>query len=209
MKKENKGTAEKIITVPTIITILRIILTFVVIYMIITDAGVISIVIVFSIAAFSDWLDGTIARKFNMTSEFGAKADMLADRFLWMGTALAFLFIWGIRGQLEIIQGVQLLLIMSREIITAPIAIIAFFSKGLFPKVRYQGKVTTFIQGFALPALILSVIYPSWIYLSLPLSMLLGIMGIISAIHYMKDVQKMLEEKNERTWRGQNKNWES
>ena len=195
MKKENRKAEEKIITIPTIITILRIILTFVVIYMIITDAKIVSIVVVFGIAAFTDWLDGTIARKFNMTSEFGAKADMLADRFLWMGTALAFLFIWGIRGQLEIIQGVQLLLIMSREVITAPIAIIAFFSKGLFPKVRYEGKITTFVQGFALPALILSVIYPSWIYLSLPLSMLLGVLGTIAAIYYIKDVQKMLEKK--------------
>jgi len=195
MKKENRKAEEKIITIPTIITILRIILTFVVIYMIITDAKIVSIVVVFGIAAFSDWLDGAIARRFNMTSEFGAKADMLADRFLWMGTALAFLFIWGIRGQLEIIQGVQLLLIMSREVITAPIAIIAFFSKGLFPKVRYEGKITTFVQGFALPALILSVIYPSWIYLSLPLSMLLGVLGTIAAIYYIKDVQKMLEKK--------------
>jgi len=195
MAKINKEASDKIITIPTIITILRIILTFVVIYMIITDAKIVSIVVVFGIAAFTDWLDGTIARKFNMTSEFGAKADMLADRFLWMGTALAFLFIWGIRGQLEIIQGVQLLLIMSREVITAPIAIIAFFSKGLFPKVRYEGKITTFVQGFALPALILSVIYPSWIYLSLPLSMLLGVLGTIAAIYYIKDVQKMLEKK--------------
>ena len=195
MKKENRKAEEKIITIPTIITILRIILTFVVIYMIITDAKIVSIVVVFGIAAFSDWLDGAIARRFNMTSEFGAKADMLADRFLWMGTALAFLFIWGIRGQLEIIQGVQLLLIMSREVITAPIAIIAFFSKGLFPKVRYEGKITTFVQGFALPALILSVIYPSWIYLSLPLSMLLGVLGTIAAIYCIKDVQKMLEKK--------------
>ena len=195
MAKINKEASDKIITIPTIITILRIILTFVVIYMIITDAKIVSIVVVFGIAAFTDWLDGTIARKFNMTSEFGAKADMLADRFLWMGTALAFLFIWGIRGQLEIIQGVQLLLIMSREVITAPIAIIAFFSKGLFPKVRYEGKITTFVQGFALPALILSVIYPSWIYLSLPLSMLLGVLGTIAAIYYIKDVQTMLEKK--------------
>ena len=80
---------EKIITVPTFLNISRIILTFVVIYMIITDTKIVNIVIVFSIAALTDWFDGFIARKYGLVNEFGAKADMLADRFL--------LLFWGLR----------------------------------------------------------------------------------------------------------------
>lgn len=195
IKKEMK---DEIITIPTIITISRIILTFIVIYMIITDVDVVSIVIVFAIAASTDWIDGIIARKFNMVSDFGAKADMLADRFLWIGTALAFLLVFGLHGQLGAIEGVQLLLIMSREIISAPVAAIAFFSRGLFPKVRYEGKITTFFQAFAMPALILAVTYPSWIYVSFPLSAICGVLGVVAAVYYIKDVQKMLEKKDER-----------
>lgn len=186
---------DKIFTVPTFLNISRVILTFVVIYMIITGSDIVYIIIVFAVAALTDWFDGAIARKYELVSEFGAKADMLADRFLWIGTSLAFVIVMGIKGQLNILHGVQLLLIMIREIITAPFALVAFFSGGMFPSARYIAKVTTFTQGFALPALMLSAFYPAWGYLSFPLSVFLGIIGTISALHYIKDVQRLQEAK--------------
>ena len=182
---------EKIITVPTFLNISRIILTFVVIYMIITDTKIVNIVIVFSIAALTDWFDGFIARKYGLVNEFGAKADMLADRFLWIGTAVTFVAVFGIKGRLEIINGIQVLLIMSREIISAPSAVAAFFEGGLFPHTRYVAKITTFTQGFAIPSLILGVYYPNWIYLSLPLSIFTGISGTISGLYYIRDVNEL------------------
>ena len=182
---------EKIITVPTFLNISRIILTFVVIYMIITDTKIVNIVIVFSIAALTDWFDGFIARKYGLVNEFGAKADMLADRFLWIGTAVTFVAVFGIKGRLEIINGIQVLLIMSREIISAPSAVAAFFEGGLFPHTRYVAKITTFMQGFAIPSLILGVYYPNWIYLSLPLSIFTGISGTISGLYYIRDVNEL------------------
>ncbi len=188
MKKKVEN--DKIITIPTFLNISRIILTFIVIYMIIIDSKIINIVIVFAIAALTDWFDGFIARKYGLVNEFGAKSDMLADRFLWVGTSVALFVVFGLRERLDILHGVQLLLIMIREIITAPSAIAAFFEGGLFPRARYIAKVTTLIQGFAIPALMLSVFYPKWIYLSLPLSVFLGISGTISGLYYMKDVQE-------------------
>lgn len=196
-RKELKKKIENdnIITIPTFLNISRIILTFVVIYMIIIDSKIINIVIIFAIAALTDWFDGKIARKYGLVNDFGAKADMLADRFLWVGTAAALFVVFGLRERLDILHGTQLLLIMSREIITAPSAVVAFFEGGLFPKARYIAKVTTFVQGFAIPALMLSVFYPKWIYLSLPLSLFIGISGTISGLYYMKDVQEMRKEK--------------
>ncbi len=191
IKKEK----ENILTIPTFLNISRIILTFVIVYMIFVDSRIVYIVSVFAIAAITDWLDGAIARKYKLVNDFGAKADMLADRFLWVGTALAFVIVFGIKGRLEVIHGAQLLLIMSREIIAAPFAIIGFFYGGVFPKARYSAKVTTFTQGFALPALMLCVFYPAWIYLSLPLSAFLGIIGPMSGINYMKDIYKLNEGK--------------
>lgn len=195
MMKKDRDTFADNITIPTMLNISRVILAFVVIYMIITNMNVIGIVIVFSIAALTDWFDGAIARKYNLVSDFGRKADMLADRFLWIGTAFAFVVVFGIRGQLEGIHGFQILLIMIREVISAPSAIVAFFSGRGFPHVRYIAKVTTFSQGFAIPALLLSVYYPSWIYFSLPVSIFLGVVGLISGFYYIKDVQDIQEKK--------------
>ena len=194
MKKKEKIS----LNAPTLLNISRIILTFVVIYMIIVNSPVVAIVVVFAIAAITDWFDGRIARKYNLVNEFGKKADMVADRFLWVGTAATFIVIYGIRGQLEIIHGFQILLIMMREIISAPSAIVALFSGRGFPNARYVAKATTFLQGFVLPSIILSVHYPLWIYFSLPLSIIVGITGIVSGFYYISDVQNIEEKGRKR-----------
>ena len=181
----------KIITLPTLLNISRVVLTFVVIYMIIVESNVVNIVVVFVIAALTDWFDGKIARKYNLVNEFGRKADVFADRFLWVGTAIAFLVFFGLRERLNYLYGIQLLLIMIREIITAPFAIAAFFSGVLFQHTRYIAKLTTFIQGFALPALLLSVYYHGWSYFSIPLSIVLGVIGFISGLYYIRDVNNI------------------
>lgn len=183
-KKQQK---EKLFNVPNTLTVLRFILTFVVVYLVFTDASIINIIIVFVIAALTDFFDGQIARRFNQKTEFGRKADMIADRFLWIGTTLAFVFSFGVQGILKPIHGIQFLFIMSRELISAPFAIIAFFSGNPVPQARYIAKVTTFLQGFALPALILSFFYPVWIYVSLPFSIAVAITGTISGLYYIKD----------------------
>lgn len=195
MVKKRKKENDNIWTIPTFLNATRIILTFVVVYMIIIGSDVNLIVTIFVIAALTDWFDGRIARKYNLANDFGAKADMTADRFLWVGTALAFILVYGIKGRLEAIHGFQALMIMIREIITAPSAIVALFSGRGFPKARFVAKATTFAQGFALPSLLLSVFYPYWVYFSFPVSILTGILGIISGFYYISDVQTIQGEK--------------
>jgi len=185
-----KKKQENIWNIPNALTILRIILTFVVVYMIFTGESINYIVTVFVIAALTDFLDGQIARRWHQKTEFGRKTDMIADRFLWAGTAISFLVYSGFKGLLMPIHGAQLLMIMSREIISTPFALVAFFSGNPIPKARFIAKITTLIQGFALPALMLSIYYPAWTYLSLPLSIVIVITGSISAMYYIKDIKK-------------------
>lgn len=194
MKKESPKSVI-LSNIPNFLTISRIILAFVVIYMIFDQYDVISIVVVFGIAASTDFFDGQLARRFNWVSEFGRRTDMIADRFLWVGTTLAFVISFGRNGMLSGYVGIQLLLIMSREIVSAPFALIAFFSGNPLPKVRYIGKATTFLQAFALPALILSIYYPVFLYVSIPLSIAVGITGFLSGMYYIKDT-KPKERKN-------------
>ena len=190
MKKETKEELSIFKHIPNLLTISRIILTFIVVYFIFTRKHVVTIIVIFAIAALTDFFDGMLARRFKWQTEFGRQADMIADRFLWIGTALAFFFSYGIFNKLDWQHGIQLLLIMTREIISAPFALIAFFGRWRpIPPARYSGKATTFIQGFALPALILSTIYPKFLYLSWPLSATLAIVGFIAAMHYMNDIK--------------------
>jgi phosphatidylglycerophosphate synthase len=191
--------------IPNFLTIVRIVLTLVIMYSIFDGGSFTTVVALFVVAAITDLLDGQLARRFHWESEFGRKADMIADRFLWVGTAFAFLTVLGWRHIMGSLVGIQLLLIMSREITSAPFALVAFFSGNHLPKVRYVGKATTVLQAFALPSLILSTVYPAFVYMSLPFSLATGVVGFISAMYYIRDVKRK-GGKNERTRRRKNKN---
>lgn len=184
--------------IPNMLSVARIILTFVVMYMIFTEAPMISVIIVFAVAALTDFLDGRLARRFKWTSEFGRKTDMIADRFLWIGTALAFIINFGIRRELSAVDGVQLLFIMSREMISMPFAVSAFFSGKPIPHARYIAKVTTFLQAFALPTIMISVSYSPMMYFSIPVSLATGICGIISGLYYMYDLENPVKNMKKR-----------
>ena len=188
MKKEAKKSKSALRNLPNMLTISRIVITFVIGYMIFARYDLRATVALFVIGALTDLFDGWLARKYNWKTEFGRKADMIADRFLWVGTALAFLLAYSFAGELNSAYYLQIMFIMIREIVAAPFAIAAFIRGRPIPQARKMAKATTFIQGFALPALILSVYYPIFSYLSVPLSLVLLVIGFISASNYINDV---------------------
>lgn len=193
IKEKEMTKKEILLNVPTFLNALRIALTFVVVYMIMVGKDITHIVVVFAIAAITDWFDGRIARKYQLVNPFGAKADMVADRFLWVGTALAIIFVFGANGLLDNTHGILLLMMMIREIICFPFAIIAFMTGGLFPPARKVAKITTFLQGFGFPALMLSIFYPLWIYFVIPIAVITFVTGILSGLYYAGDTRKIRE----------------
>ncbi len=193
---EDVSLPKDMLNVPTFLNVARIVLTFVISYMIVVGSDIKLTVFIFVIAAITDWFDGYFARKYELTSDFGRKADMFADRFLWVGTALTLIFVFGVKGKLEPIHGLQILMIMTREIIALPFAMAGLFSGSVFPPTRYIAKLTTFIQGIALPSLMLSIFYPVWTYISLPLSLVIGVTGAISGLHYIHDLEILRERKS-------------
>src|SRR5215204_7340615 len=68
-------------TIPNLITIFRLILVPIVIVMIMQGRWATAFVL-FVVAGVSDGIDGFIARRFDMRSEFGAYLDPLADKAL-------------------------------------------------------------------------------------------------------------------------------
>ena len=63
----------------------------------------------FAVVAFTDWLDGWLARKLNQTSSFGAFLDPVADKFLVCASLLILL-------ELGRVNAVVALIIIGREI---------------------------------------------------------------------------------------------
>ena len=77
---------------PNLLTILRILLTPVIIYLFLspTENSLIAALIVFMVASFTDWYDGYHARKYNVITRWGQFMDPLADKIFISGILLAF-----------------------------------------------------------------------------------------------------------------------
>ncbi len=124
------------------ITMLRIVLTVVFMLFLlwweqIWWTKVISLLI-FTFAALSDFLDGMIAKKRNMITDFGKLMDPIADKILVLAAFAAFL-------QLRLINAWMFMIIISREILITSLRLFAL-NKGKVLAASKAGKHKTVSQ---------------------------------------------------------------
>ncbi len=105
------------------------------------------LLILFLICAFSDFLDGYIARKQNIVTNFGKFADPLADKIVVL--ALYMILV----SQANALKGWMITLIFAREFIVTGFRVIAA-SKNINIAAGWLGKIKTNLQ-FASIALLL------------------------------------------------------
>ena len=187
---------EKVLNVPNTLTFTRVIISFITIFLIIAGFNIVYIILVFLVGMITDVLDGQIARRFNMTTEFGAKFDMVADRFLMIGVALAIILKLGISGILPTNQLLQIFLILTREIIAFSGVLISLMAgKGVFmPKTSVVGKGTTVMQAITFPLILLSIFNPIFNF-SIYFAIITGLAGTTSAFYYLNDVKNYIDNK--------------
>ena len=92
MEENREQKKQKIINVPNFLCIFRILLVpvFVVLYLRAEDfTGQLVAASVIALAGITDFLDGFLARKFHLITEFGKIVDPLADKLLQAGIAIA------------------------------------------------------------------------------------------------------------------------
>jgi CDP-diacylglycerol--glycerol-3-phosphate 3-phosphatidyltransferase len=72
------------LNLPNLLTLLRIALipVFVVLFYLPVSWSHIAVTVVFAVAAWTDWLDGYLARRMRLTSAFGAFLDPVADKLM-------------------------------------------------------------------------------------------------------------------------------
>jgi CDP-diacylglycerol--glycerol-3-phosphate 3-phosphatidyltransferase len=110
--------------------------------------------VLFAIASFTDWLDGYLARRWDITSPFGAFLDPVADK-LMVSTSLILL-----AGRYGAKVAVPATIILAREIaVSALREWMAQRGQRDVVKVGYQGKVKTALTMVSLTVL-LFVPYP-------------------------------------------------
>ena len=122
---------------PNKLTLLRIVLILpflLVLYLSIPGAAYIALAI-FIIASFTDMLDGKIARKYGLVTDFGKFADPLADKMLVTAAMLWFVE----RGQMP---AWALLIVIVREFAVSGLRMVAS-DKGRVIAAGWSGKVKT------------------------------------------------------------------
>ena len=188
---ENDQKKENIWNLPNLLTLFRIIFAFVAAYFIFAGFDIVYIVVAFIIGMLTDFFDGLVARTFNLKTEFGRQFDMIADRILIVGVALAFIIKFNMLGILTGSHYFQIIFMLLREILTTPIALVTMSIGAGIPQVRFIGKATTVMQSVTFPAILLSIFYEIFSF-SLYFAIATGIIGFIASIYYIYDMKNLM-----------------
>ncbi|MBP7791870.1 MAG: CDP-diacylglycerol--glycerol-3-phosphate 3-phosphatidyltransferase [Candidatus Goldbacteria bacterium] len=100
----------------------------------------------FIIAAISDFVDGYIARKYNVVSTFGKVMDPLADKIMDLSAMLCFV-------QLDFIPAWMVIIIIGREFLVSGIRILAA-DEGRIIVASNWGKTKTVIEIISIIAIL-------------------------------------------------------
>lgn len=149
IKKELIGTSDypsnKIFTISNFITFTRLILTLVFLYLFVTDNNRVIAIVIYAVAASTDWMDGQIARMTKTVSWLGKVMDPICDRALLFTGVLGLV----VRGELPIWVCV---LIIGRDIYLGIGTLIVRHYHRRPIDVVFPGKIATalLMTGFSL-----------------------------------------------------------
>lgn len=153
--------------------------------------GNMAILVIFIIASFTDFLDGHIARKYNLVTDFGKFIDPLADKLL-VSSTMIYLIQIGRFTFFNFDWGFVVTIIIAREFAVTGLRLIAATSKdGKVMAAKILGKMKTVVQMIMIIVLLLNSINVPIIGLILVILALL--LTVISGIDYFvksKDVLK-------------------
>ena len=111
-------------------------------------------VVLFILTALTDMLDGKIARKYNLITNFGKFMDPVADKFMVIGTLMALLFrmlrpdIYGLayNNVFTIVFFAAVVAIIFRELAITSLRLVLVNSTGAVVAAKMLGKIKTVSQ---------------------------------------------------------------
>ncbi|MBQ9150711.1 MAG: CDP-diacylglycerol--glycerol-3-phosphate 3-phosphatidyltransferase [Clostridia bacterium] len=198
---------------PNKLTVLRICMVPVFIVVMMLPASVLNPIVsgligvaLFIAASFTDMLDGKIARKYGLVTDFGTLMDPLADKFMVIG-ALAVIVYRAATPALRLFFTLVLLVVIFRELAVTSLRLVASTSSGAVVAANMLGKIKTVMQIvfvstvfiepalYAIPAL--KNLLPEWWIVNVPLSYVTGALTLLftvwSGVNYFIGMWKYLD----------------
>ncbi len=125
--------------------------------------------IIFVLAAFTDFLDGYIARKYNLVTNLGKFLDPIADKVLVSSALIVMLLPMTNEPAIIPFYGaIAVAIILARELIVSGFRIVAA-SSGKVLAADKSGKIKTFVQDIAVVVLLVSADFMPGLYSTLNL----------------------------------------
>lgn len=180
----------RVLTIPNLVSLARLAIVPVFWWLLLVEERVAEAAILVFAVGWTDWIDGYLARRLNQVSKLGEILDPVADRLMIASAIVGGL----IAGVLPWLIGVPLLI---REVIMTVIAIF-LASRGVPAlKVRYLGKLATFILYGAIPSFYMASagLFESFF---LPLAWVAGVIGLVLywvvLVQYLGDARVTLRD---------------
>lgn len=190
---------------PNRLTVLRIILIplFVAAYYITAiPCNYLISAVIFAVAAFTDFLDGYIARKYNLVTDLGKFLDPIADKVLVAAALIIMLVVPD--GGVEILPAycaIFVAIILARELIISGFRMVAA-SKGMVLAADKAGKIKTFVQDIAICVLLVGAQFQAGLYTAVNVTGLvaLGVATVLTIVSGTEAIVKnisVLKENNQ------------
>ena len=177
---------------PNKLTVLRVIMVPFFVFFMLTDVGGAAnkwiALVLFIVASLTDMLDGKIARKYNLVTNFGKFMDPLADKLLVCSAMICLIP----SGKLPT---AVVIVIIAREFIISGFRLIAS-DNGVVIAASYWGKFKTTFQMLMVIVLILNVQMPFFQILGKILTYAALILTVVSLIDYIVKNKDVLKEQN-------------
>ena len=174
---------------PNKLTILRVIMIPFFVFFLLSGVGGSAskwiALVIFAAASITDTLDGYIARRDNLITDFGKFMDPLADKLLVCSALICFV-------ELDKLPAWMVIIIIAREFIISGFRLVAS-DNGVVIAASYWGKFKTTFQMLMVIVLILDIQMPFFQILGTVLTYVALILTVVSLIDYIvknKDVLK-------------------
>ena len=118
--------------------------------------------IVYALTGLTDMLDGKIARKYNLVTDFGKFIDPLADKFMVIGSAIAILVWMMLNGEttLALVFVWVVLIILLRELGVTSLRLVVAGKSGIVVAASMLGKIKTVSQMVGTVVILMEPVIP-------------------------------------------------
>lgn len=141
---------------------------------------------IFIVASLTDMLDGKIARKYNLVTNFGKFMDPLADKLLVCSAMICLV-------ETKQLAAWIVIVIIAREFIISGFRLIAS-DNGIVIAASYWGKFKTVFQMLMIIVLIANINHPFFAVLGTVLTYIALALTIISLVDYIVKNKDVLKE---------------